>query len=107
MGRVDSGLPPKTGSSVKMDKNYADHWRRYKRLRMIFFLILLGFPAWFFAAKTIAETFAPPGLADRILFVSSVVWLAVLVIASVQFSSWRCPSCGESGVGFKHDDAYP
>ena len=72
--------------------DYAEHWKRYKRTRLLSLLLFAGYvPVIAFAAYICQKLIntATPG------FVLAFPWMVFVVITANRALNWRCPRCGE------------
>ena len=82
-----------------MNDNYQDHWRRYKQLRNLTWVLLIGLlPSLVMMLASIATGFETslPG------FVLAVTWFSLFMFVGNRVARWRCPRCGKVFAG-----AYP
>ena len=82
-----------------MTGNYQEQWRRYRKLRNVFFLIWIGYvPAVMGFTVLFSHhfrTFTPS-------FVFAILWMLMFAVVGSRLSRWPCPRCGErfSQVGW-------
>jgi predicted membrane channel-forming protein YqfA (hemolysin III family) len=72
--------------------DYQEHWRRYKKLRNVFFFLFLGYVP-VVAAFTVLVSM--PLRAFTPSFVFAVIWIVMLLVVGNRLSAWRCPRCGQ------------
>ena len=79
-----------------MANEYSDNWRRYRRVRNLYFLLLIGYVPvclGFEALVSAALKTSTPG------FVFAGLWMVTILIVGVRLSSWRCPRCEKCFAG--------
>ena len=71
---------------------YRQSWLRYKRLRNLFIIMLLGFLPF----VRIADTLSQRLFHSAILSVPLVlIYFVILYAAGFRLAVWRCPRCGK------------
>ena len=77
-----------------MDDNYQENWRRYKRVRNLFWVLFLGLlPALLMILVALGSSFESPGL------VIAAAWFVLFLVVGNRVSRWRCPRCGKIFAG--------
>ena len=74
--------------------NYAEEWRRYRRLRVTTLVLAAGLLPWTFAVMMLAARLEPPKQSSLIL-VGVGGWLVGFWLVGMRLSFWRCPRCGK------------
>ena len=77
-------------------EDYEDHWRRYKRLRNVWWFSFLGYvPAGLAFTVVVARTLGSftPG------FFFAGIWMVAFVVLGNRLSNWPCPRCGKAFSG--------
>jgi hypothetical protein len=73
-------------------EDYTECWRRYRRIRNLFWLMFLAYtPVVFVATDLSLKLFHSYSLG----FALAIVWMAGWVVVGVRLNTWRCPRCGK------------
>jgi hypothetical protein len=77
-------------------ETYTEQWNRYRRRRLLCFVLFLMFVPVGMAAMELSWKMlrtAKPG------FAVAIVWVLLLLSSSLWLLAWPCPRCGKTYIG--------
>jgi Zn ribbon nucleic-acid-binding protein len=77
-----------------METDYRQNWQRYRKLRLLFFLIWVGYiPVVYLFSLLVSNVL---GVSSTVpIFVFAGLWMLLFAITGFRLSAWRCPRCGK------------
>jgi hypothetical protein len=80
-------------SSSVSRRPYRESWKRYQRLRLVFWLLLLSFFPMLGGVGSLIERYS--NLDPGNMLCPTLVWLVALWIVWNMICEWRCPRCDQ------------
>lgn len=95
---MPNGTHFRTETRDETTARYRSAWRRYRRLRFEFPLLI---PGWFVLSMLLGGLFRLLGWNQHVVMVLSLAYILVYgSVVAIQWNYWKCPRCGKE---FKAD----
>ena len=88
-----TAAPNSTAENLRA-ANYASEWRRYRRLRNLTLLVLVGGCILDFFLPTVYQSLTGAQDDSKFSAILFVIWAVACVLVSAQLMKWKCPLCG-------------